>query len=50
MVSLDQEAGVRFESNDDRVRPSRRNSTERPMDEIDQRNGCSRVETVGTGR
>jgi hypothetical protein len=32
------------------VRPSRANSTEGRIDAFDQRNGCSRVETVGTGR
>jgi len=33
---------------DGRMRPSRTNSTEGPIDAFDQRNGCSRVEIMGT--
>jgi hypothetical protein len=35
---------------DGRMRPSRANSTEGLGAAFDQKNGCSRVETVGTGR
>jgi hypothetical protein len=35
---------------DGRVKPSRTNSTEGPIDAFDQKTGCRRVETVGTGR
>ena len=34
---------------DARMRPSRTNSTEGPIDALDQRNGCGRIETVGLG-
>jgi hypothetical protein len=42
--------GRRFRVDDGRMRPSRSNSTEEPIDAFDQRNGCSRVGTMGTGQ
>lgn len=40
----------RRRADDGRMRPSRTNSTHGLIDAFDRRNGCSRVETVGTGR
>jgi hypothetical protein len=45
-ASRDRRLGV----DDGRMRASRTNATEGPIDAFDQRNGCSRAETVGTAR
>jgi hypothetical protein len=39
-----------FGVDDGRIRPSKTNSTEGPIDAFDYRNSCSRVETMGIGR